>query len=113
MNGFTLRDIEKRVEVACSNMWKFNQYYSMGTQSGEEEASVWCIYIFSFSFSCSFSFSFILKIYSDIMDELGSRIRHSDNPNLNIVPFFFSERAASYSLAWPIHDIHGMLDILK
>eukprot|EP00026_Physarum_polycephalum_P001186 Phypoly_transcript_01187.p1 GENE.Phypoly_transcript_01187~~Phypoly_transcript_01187.p1 ORF type:complete len:718 (+),score=105.98 Phypoly_transcript_01187:1437-3590(+) len=84
INGFTRQDIEKRVEAVCANMWKYNQYYSMGTQSGEEEASVWYI-----------------------MDELGSRIRHSDSPNLKIVPFFFAERAVSYSLAWPIQDIHG------
>jgi hypothetical protein len=50
---------------------------------------------------------FIFITFEDIMDELGSRIRHNDNPNLQIVPFFFTERAVSYSLAWPVRDIHG------
>lgn len=46
-----------------------------------------------------------------LMDEVGTAMRHSDQPNFAVHPFIFSpnnkldEHTITYSIAWPIHDI--------
>ncbi|CAH9098466.1 unnamed protein product, partial [Cuscuta europaea] len=45
-----------------------------------------------------------------VMDELGSSLRHSDEPNFRVSPFLYMPRgelesAMSYSIFWPIDDI--------
>lgn len=45
-----------------------------------------------------------------VMDELGSAVRHSDDPNFRVSPFMYMpdgtlQSAVSYSLLWPIKDI--------
>ncbi|CAH9122036.1 unnamed protein product [Cuscuta epithymum] len=45
-----------------------------------------------------------------VMDELGSSLRHSDEPNFRVSPFLYMpsgelESAMSYSIFWPIDDI--------
>nr|CAI5838494.1 unnamed protein product [Callosobruchus analis] len=39
------------------------------------------------------------------MDELGSSVAHSDDPNCRIVPFFFMNDEITYSLLFPIKSI--------
>lgn len=45
-----------------------------------------------------------------IMDEVGSSIKHSDNPNMAVHPFIYSPNNAfdahtiTYSICWPIQD---------
>lgn len=39
------------------------------------------------------------------MDELGARIAHSDIPNFAVHPFFVADKQASFSIAWPLHDV--------
>ena len=40
-----------------------------------------------------------------ILDEFGSRIQHSQEPSTRVVPFFYLNEQASYSLLFPITDI--------
>jgi hypothetical protein len=41
------------------------------------------------------------------MDEIGSSLVHSDEPNMAIVPFFFlkPEGISTYNVIWPLQDI--------
>ena len=39
------------------------------------------------------------------MDELGSRLRHSDAPNFRCVPYFSHLRGISYNVIWPAVDV--------
>ncbi|KAF3775255.1 Tubulin--tyrosine ligase-like protein 12 [Nymphaea thermarum] len=46
-----------------------------------------------------------------VMDELGSALRHSDEPNFRIAPFLYMPEgklasAISFSLLWPIKNVH-------
>ena len=39
------------------------------------------------------------------MDEVGSAISHSEDPNFRCAPFLFVNNGLSYSIIWPIKDI--------
>ena len=39
------------------------------------------------------------------MEETGTWMRHSFTPNFKIAPFYWLEKATSYSIAWPVGDI--------
>lgn len=40
------------------------------------------------------------------MDEVGSAIVHSDEPNCRIIPFVHTTESITYSLLFPIQDIN-------
>lgn len=40
-----------------------------------------------------------------IMDEVGSALTHSSNPNMKCSPFAYAVNSVIYSLIWPIQDI--------
>lgn len=40
-----------------------------------------------------------------VMDEFGSRIQHSDDPNFRVVPFFFGPSQMSFSIMWPLRNV--------
>lgn len=40
-----------------------------------------------------------------IMDEFGSRIRHSEEPNFRVVPFYHINSGLVYSIMWPVREI--------
>ncbi|RUP44604.1 hypothetical protein BC936DRAFT_149228 [Jimgerdemannia flammicorona] len=42
---------------------------------------------------------------TDVMDELGSAIGHSDVPNVRIAPFFYLETNTCYTVAWSTQDV--------
>ncbi len=47
-----------------------------------------------------------------MMDEVGSRVTHCGEdddaePNFRCVPFFYSQKAISFSLLWPIADVES------
>eukprot|EP00898_Chlorokybus_atmophyticus_P006872 jgi/Chlat1/7186/Chrsp57S06843 len=72
--------------VACA-MWSFLQMYRLSTTDASDATPIWYV-----------------------MDELGSALRHSDEPNFACAPFMYLpdgtlNSAISYSIIWPIHDI--------
>ncbi|RTG81145.1 uncharacterized protein DC041_0006650 [Schistosoma bovis] len=40
-----------------------------------------------------------------VLDEVGSRIQHSDEPTARMVPFYYVPRNLCYSVFWPIKDL--------
>lgn len=96
INGLTQRLLDL-MQISCDNhmtngeliakkvlkeMWKWNQCYSVESNEVENSLPVWYI-----------------------MDEFGSRIQHSFDPNFRCVPFYFIGRQIAYSLLFPIKNV--------
>ncbi|XP_010557663.1 PREDICTED: tubulin--tyrosine ligase-like protein 12 [Tarenaya hassleriana] len=69
-------------------MWLYVLTYRLADEEKIDETSLWYV-----------------------MDELGSALMHSDEPNFRVAPFLFMpngnlESAVSYSLLWPIRNTH-------
>lgn len=74
---------EDRVEQVLSEMWKYNNTYSVKSmEDGDTLLPVWYI-----------------------MDEFGSAIQHSDSPNMRIIPFIYLNEGIAYSILYPINDM--------
>lgn len=67
-----------------NDMWKWSNTYSLNAEglSVENRMPIWYV-----------------------MDELGSAILHSNEPNCRIVPFMYLNEQITYSLLFPIKDI--------
>ncbi|CAO2842027.1 unnamed protein product [Amaranthus hypochondriacus] len=68
-------------------MWLYLMTYRLADEEKIDETSVWYV-----------------------MDELGSALRHSDEPNFQIAPFLYMREgnlssAVSFSILWPTQDI--------
>ncbi|KAM7274477.1 hypothetical protein ACFE04_016343 [Oxalis oulophora] len=68
-------------------MWLYLMTYRLADEEKIDETSVWYV-----------------------MDELGSALRHSDEPNFRVAPFLFMpegnlESAVSYSILWPVRHV--------
>ncbi|XP_038206579.1 tubulin--tyrosine ligase-like protein 12 [Zerene cesonia] len=76
--------IDEQIEEVSKNVWKFANTYSIAGNefSIEDRVPVWYI-----------------------MDELGSGITHSDNPNFRTVPFIHVPDQVTYTLLFPTKDI--------
>ena len=70
------------VDRVLERMWQYNMTYSFSHEY--EDEPLWYV-----------------------MDEFGSRIQHSTNPNVKIGPFHFSKTESVYSVMWPLKDIDG------
>jgi len=76
-------DEESLVDSVMEAKWKFSQTYSLGSAASvEERQPVWYV-----------------------MDEFGSRIPHSDDPNVRVVPFLWAGDGLGYSLLFPIKSL--------
>ncbi|XP_059147124.1 tubulin--tyrosine ligase-like protein 12 [Physella acuta] len=75
---------EEMIDGVFQTMWLYNQTYSFGHVSRGSDDS-------------------IPKWY--IMDEFGSRVRHSDRPTVRIAPFFNADTGLAYSVLWPIREM--------
>ncbi|XXG51416.1 hypothetical protein AAC387_Pa02g5192 [Persea americana] len=78
---------EPLAELVISAMWLYLMTYRLADEEKIDETSVWYV-----------------------MDELGSALRHSDEPNFRIAPFLFlPERklasAVSFSVLWPTRNV--------
>ncbi|KAK7328821.1 hypothetical protein VNO77_22945 [Canavalia gladiata] len=68
-------------------MWQYLMTYRLADEEKLDETSVWYV-----------------------MDELGSALRHSDDPNFRVAPFLFMPEgnlasAVSYSILWPTQNV--------
>uniref|UniRef100_F6SYW5 Tubulin--tyrosine ligase-like protein 12 SET-like domain-containing protein n=1 Tax=Ciona intestinalis TaxID=7719 RepID=F6SYW5_CIOIN len=75
------------VNDVLTEMWKYIHTYSSHCSSvppneAEEKVPIWYL-----------------------MDEFGSRIRHSDEPTVKIVPFHYQPTGTTYSLMWLTQDM--------
>lgn len=75
-------DIDTKIENVCKKMWCFNQTYSPSFGDVENRIPLWYI-----------------------MDEFGSAIEHSDEPNVKVVPFFYVNELITYSILFPVRDL--------
>lgn len=76
--------VEERILRA---MWAYLSMYRLCDEEKLDETPIWYV-----------------------MDELGSAIRHSDEPNFRVAPFMYMpdgtlQSAVSYSLLWPVKDV--------
>lgn len=70
------------IECVMNEMWRYNQSFSLNSQDIEKRMPMWYI-----------------------MDEVGSAINHSDNPNFRAVPFLHVSKGISYTILFPIKDV--------
>lgn len=75
---------EEKIEKVAQNVWKYASTYAIGGSefSVEERVPVWYV-----------------------LDELGSGITHSDNPNFRAVPFINVPDQLTYTLLFPIENV--------
>lgn len=72
----------EQVEEIFKEMWRYCNFYSVAsTENVEDRIPIWYM-----------------------MDELGSAIEHSDEPNFRVVPFIYLPEQITYSLLFPIKD---------
>ncbi|KAF8401096.1 hypothetical protein HHK36_014399 [Tetracentron sinense] len=79
---------EPLADRVISAMWLYLMTYRLADEEKIDETSVWYV-----------------------MDELGSALRHSDEPNFRVSPFLFMPEgklasAVSYSLLWPTQNVY-------
>lgn len=75
---------EELIQKILDNIWKYAQTYSINTENitVDDSFPIWYI-----------------------MDELGSGVQHSDDPNFRCVPFIHMPDRATYSLLFPVKNI--------
>nr|XP_043619113.1 tubulin--tyrosine ligase-like protein 12 [Erigeron canadensis] len=79
--------IEPLVDRVLNAMWFYLMSYRLADEEKIDETSIWYV-----------------------MDELGSALRHSDEPNFRVSPFLYMpegklESAVSFTLLWPTKSI--------
>lgn len=84
MMQVTATSVDEQIEMVAQNVWKYaNTYAIAGSEfSIEERVPVWYV-----------------------LDELGSGITHSDNPNFRAVPFINVSDQMTYTLLFPIENV--------
>ncbi|XP_013114013.2 tubulin--tyrosine ligase-like protein 12 [Stomoxys calcitrans] len=82
ITGIDLED-DQRVNKVLDKMWKYCQAYTLSSDqlSDEDRQPIWYV-----------------------MDEVGSAVGHSDEPNFRLVPFLHLDTQITYSLLFPIRD---------
>ncbi|XP_067632843.1 uncharacterized protein [Eurosta solidaginis] len=80
--GIDIED-DDRVDKVLRKMWRYCHSYTISTNSlsDEDRQPIWYV-----------------------MDEVGSAITHSDEPNFRVVPFLYLNTQTTYSLLFPIQD---------
>lgn len=73
---------EEKVEFVLQEMWRYNQTFALSDGTIEERMPVWYI-----------------------MDEVGSAINHSNEPNFRTVPFLYLNDGVTYTLLFPLKNI--------
>ncbi|CAH0728524.1 unnamed protein product, partial [Brenthis ino] len=80
----TSETTEDQINDVSKYVWKYANTYAVGGEefSVEDRVPVWYV-----------------------MDELGSGITHSDNPNFRTVPFIYVPEQLTYTLMFPIENV--------
>lgn len=78
---------EPLADRVLNAMWPYLMTYRLADEEKIDETSVWYV-----------------------MDELGSALRHSDEPNFRVAPFLFMPEgklasAVSFSILWPVQNV--------
>lgn len=78
---------EPLVDRVLNAMWLYLMSYRLADEEKIDETSIWYV-----------------------MDELGSALRHSDEPNFRVSPFLYMpegklESAVSFTILWPAKDV--------
>jgi len=83
---------ERLISTVLNTAWKFNGTYSIGNEeaSVEESLPIWYL-----------------------MDEVGSRIRHDDDPSAAVAPLYFAGNGVTYSILWILRDLDHMDEITR
>ncbi|KAH8319916.1 hypothetical protein KR074_009428 [Drosophila pseudoananassae] len=85
MSAITGVDLElpDRIDKILRRLWKYCHAYSIGTEglSDEERQPIWYV-----------------------MDEVGSAVNHSDDPNFRLVPLLHLNSQTTYSVLFPIRN---------
>jgi len=84
------RGKEERIEDVMREMWRYNQSFSMNRGNAEERILVWYV-----------------------MDEVGSAINHSDEPNFRTVPFLHVPEGITYTLLFPTRDVAAGSEVTR
>ncbi|GJT60567.1 tubulin--tyrosine ligase-like protein 12 [Tanacetum coccineum] len=80
---------EPLLDRVLNAMWLYLMSYRLADEEKIDETSIWYV-----------------------MDELGSALRHSDDPNFRVSPFLYMpdgtlESAVSFTILWPTKDIQS------
>ncbi|XP_070169745.1 tubulin--tyrosine ligase-like protein 12 isoform X2 [Polyergus mexicanus] len=81
---------QEKIENVMREMWRYNQSYSVNYGAIEDRMPIWYV-----------------------MDEVGSAINHSGEPNFRAVPFLHMPEGVIYTLLFPIKDIDAGDEITR
>ncbi|XP_017025140.1 tubulin--tyrosine ligase-like protein 12 [Drosophila kikkawai] len=76
-------ELEDRIDKILRRLWKYCHAYSIGSEglTDEERQPIWYV-----------------------MDEVGSAVNHSDDPNFRLVPLLYLNTQTTFSVLFPIRD---------
>lgn len=84
------RPEDEKVEFVLSEMWRYNQAFTLNQGLIEDRMPVWYI-----------------------MDELGAAINHSDDPNFRAVPFLDVCGGVTYTLLFPVKNVENGEEVTR
>ncbi|TPP63816.1 Tubulin tyrosine ligase protein 12 [Fasciola gigantica] len=84
-------DPNELIDVICKDCWRFCRHYKLSQSDHAEMLH---------------QNPELQHLRWYVLDELGSRIGHSDEPTARMVPFFYMSRGICYSVFWPLKDLH-------
>lgn len=74
--------VPEDVEAVMSEVWRYAQSYSLGSEEAEDRAPIWYV-----------------------PDEVGAAVQHSDTPNVRMIPFVHLPDKITYSILFPLEHI--------
>jgi tubulin--tyrosine ligase-like protein 12 len=77
-----MMDVPEDVESVMSEVWRYTQTYSLGSEEAEDRAPIWYV-----------------------PDEVGAAVQHSDTPNVRLIPFVHLPDKITYSILFPLENI--------
>jgi len=81
---------EEKIESVMKEMWRYNQSFSMNRGNAGEKILMWYV-----------------------MDEVGSAINHSDEPNFRTIPFLHIPEGITYTLLFPTRDVAAGSEVTR